>query len=73
MLGKYCTQYASKFGKLSSGHRKKSLLTPVPKKGNAKECSNYHAIALISYANKVMHKIIQARLQQCMKHELSDV
>ena len=73
MLGKYCTQYASKFGKLSSGHRKKSLLTPVPKKGNAKECSNYHAIALISHAGKVMLKILQARLQQYVNRELPDV
>ena len=44
-----------------------------PKKGNAKECSNYHAIALISHASKVMLKIIQARLQQYMNRELPDV
>ena len=43
---------------------------PIPKKGNAKECSNYHTIALISHANKVMLKILQARLQQYMNHEL---
>ena len=41
-----------------------SVFTPVPKKGNAKECSNYHTIALISHASKVMLKILQARLQQ---------
>jgi len=44
-----------------------------PKKGNAKECSNYHIIALISYASKVMLKILQARLQQYVNHELPDV
>ena len=43
------------------------------KKGNAKECSNYHTIALISHASKVMIKILQARLQQYVNHELSDV
>ena len=46
---------------------------PIPKKGNAKECSNYHTIALISQASKVMLKILQARLQQYMNHELPDV
>ena len=45
----------------------------VPKKGNAKECSNYHTIALISHANKVMLKIFQARLQQYVSRELPDV
>ena len=44
-----------------------------PKKGNAKECSNYDTIALISHAGKVMLKIHQARLQQCVNHELPDV
>ena len=44
-----------------------------PKKGNAKECSNYHTIALISHASKVMVKILQARLQQYINHELPDV
>ena len=43
---------------------KKSVFIPIPKKGNAKECSNYHTIALISHASKVMLKILQARLQQ---------
>ena len=44
---------------------KRSVFIPIPKKGNAKECSNYHTIALISHAIKVMLKILQARLQQC--------
>ena len=46
---------------------------PIPKKGNVKECSNYRTIALISYASKVMLKILQARLQQYMNCELPDV
>ena len=45
----------------------------IPKKGNAKECSNYHTIALISHASKVMLKILQARLQQYVNHELPDI
>ena len=45
---------------------KRSVFIPISKKGNAKECSNYHTIALISHANKVMLKILQARLQQLM-------
>ena len=45
----------------------------IPKKGNARECSNYHTIALISHASKVMLKILQARLQQYVNHELPDV
>ena len=65
MLWIYCTQYASKFGKLNSGHRtgKGPFSFQIPKKGNAKECSNYDTIALISHASKVMLKILQARLQ----------
>ena len=51
----------------------KSLFIPIPKKGNAKECSNYHTIALISYTSKVTLKILQARLQQYVNHELPDV
>ena len=51
----------------------KILLIPVPKKGNAKKCSNYHTIALISHTSKVMLKILQARLQQYVNHELPDV
>ena len=46
---------------------------PIPKKGNAKECSNYRTVALISHASRVMLKILQARLQQYMNHELPDV
>ena len=46
---------------------------PIQKKGNAKECSNYHTIALISHASKVKLKILQARLQQYVNHELKDV
>ena len=46
---------------------------PIPKKGNAKECSDYHTIALISHASKVMLKILQARLQQYLSCELPDV
>ena len=52
---------------------KRSVFIPIPKKGKAKECSNYHTIALISHASKAMLKILQARLQQYMNHELSDV
>ena len=52
---------------------KKSVFIPIPKKGNAKECSNYHTAALISHASKVMLKILQARLQQSMNQELPDV
>ena len=48
---------------------KMSVFITIPKKGNAKECSNYHTIALISHASKVMLKILQARLQQYMNHE----
>ena len=52
---------------------KRSVFISIPKKGNAKECSNYRTIALISYASKVILKILQARLQQYMNHELPDV
>ena len=52
---------------------KRSVFIPIPKKGNAKECSNYRTIALISHASKVMLKILQARLQQYVNHELPDV
>src|SRR5574340_593871 len=71
MLLKCCTQYVSKFGKLSSGHR--TVFIPIPKKGSAKECSNYRTIALISHTTKVMLKILQARLQQYVNCELPDV
>ena len=52
---------------------KRSVFIPIPKKGHAKGCSNYHTIALISHASKVMLKILQARLQQYINHELPDV
>ena len=52
---------------------KRSVFIPIPKKGNAKECSNYHTIVLISQASKVVLKILQARLQQYVNHELPDV
>ena len=52
---------------------KRSVFTPVPKKGNTKECSNYCTIAIISHASRVMLKILQARLQQHMKQEILDV
>ena len=52
---------------------KRSVFIPVPKKGNAKECSNYHTIARISHTSKVMLKIPQARLQEYMNCELPDV
>ena len=71
MLWKCCTQHASKFGKLSSGHRtEKGVFIPIPKKSNAKECSDSRTIALISHARKIMLKILQARLQQYMMFKL---
>ena len=75
MLRKCCTQYVSKFGKLSKGHRtgKRSVFIPIPKKGIAKECTNYRTIALNSHATKVMLKILQARLQQYVNPEFPDV
>ena len=74
MLWKCCTRYASKFGKLSSGHRTgKAVFIPIPKKCNAKKCSNYHTTALISHASKVMLKILQARPQQYVNWEFPDV
>ena len=52
---------------------KRSVFIPIPNKGNAKECSNYHTIALISHVSKVMLKVLQARLQQYLNQELPDV
>ena len=52
---------------------KRSVFIPTPKKGNTKECSSYCTIALISHATKVMLKLLQARLQQYVNHELSDI
>ena len=53
--------------------RKRSVFIPIPENGNAKECSNYHTIALISHASKVMLKILHSRLQQYVNQELPDV
>ena len=52
---------------------KRSVFIPTPKKGNAKECSNYRTIALISHASKIMFKILQVKLQQYEEHEFPDV
>ena len=57
---------------VATGLEKVSFI-PIPKKGNAKECSNYCTIVLISHASKVMLKILQVRLQQHVNHELPDV
>ena len=74
MLWKCCTEYASKFGKQQwPQDGKNPVFIPIPKKGNAKECSNYRTVALISHASKVMLKILQARLQQYVNLELPDV
>ena len=53
--------------------QERSVFIPIPKKGNAKECSNYCTIALISRASNVILKILQAKLQKCVNPELSDV
>ena len=58
---------------VATGMEKVSFPIPIPKKGNAKECSNYRTIALISHASKVMLKILQAKLQQYMNRERPDV
>ena len=74
MLLKCCTQYANKFGKQQWPQDwKRSVFIPIPKKGNAKECSNYCTIAVISHSSKVKLKILQARLQQYVNRELPDV
>ena len=75
MLWKCCIQYASKFGKLSSGHRSgKCQFISNPKERQwTKKHSNYHTIALISHASKVVLKILQVSLQQYMKHALLDL
>ena len=69
MLLKCCTHYASKF---VNSDWKRSVFIPIPKKGNAKGCSNYHTIALISNVSKIMLKILQARFQQYMNQEPAD-
>ena len=74
ILLKCCTQYASIWKTQQwSQDWKRSVFTPIPKKGNVKECSNYHTIALISHTSKVILKTLQARLQQYMNQEIPDV
>ena len=73
MLLKYCTQFISKLGKLSRGHRTGKGQFSFQSQGNAKECSNYRTIALISHASKVMLKIFQARFQQYVNCELPGI
>ena len=74
MLWKCCTQDASKFGKQQWPQDwKRSVFISIPKKGNAKECSNYRTVAVISHTSKVMLKILQARLQQYGNRELPEV
>ena len=74
MLWKCCTQYASKSGNLSSGHRTgKGQFSFQSQRKNAKECSNYHSIALNLHASKVIVKIFQARLQQYVNWEFPDI
>ena len=74
LLLRCCTQYVSKFGKLSRATElEKVSFHSSPKKGNAKECSNHCTIALISHAGKFMPQILQASLQQDMNWELPDV
>ena len=75
MLWKCCIQCAMQIWKTQHWPQdwKMSVCISIPKKGNAKECSNYHTVALISHTSKVMLKILQARLQQYMNLELLDV
>ena len=71
MLLKSCTQYASKFRKLQWPQDwKRSVFIPISKKGNVKECSNYHTTVFISHASKVMFKILQAENFQMLKLDL---
>ena len=75
MLWKCFTQYAKKFGKLSSGHRPGNgqLKFQSQRRAMPKECSNCHTIVIISHASKVVLKILQARLQQYVNQELTDI
>ena len=75
MLWKCCTSIGQQIWKTQQWPQdwKMSVFIPIPKKGNAKECSNYCTIGLISHASKVMPKILQARLQQYVNCELPDV
>ena len=75
MPSRFCIHYVSKSGRHNSGHmtRKRSILIPVLKKGNTKECANHWAVAVISHDSKVMLKILHARLQHYTNQELPDV
>ena len=75
MLWKCCNSICQQIWKTQQWPQdwKRSVFIPIPKKGNAKECSNYCTIALILHASKVILKILQARLQHCMNQELPDV
>ena len=75
MLLKCCTQYAQQICKTQQWPQdwKRSVFIPIPKKGNPEECSNWCTIALISHSSKVILKILQARFQQYVNHELPDV
>ena len=71
-----CTQYVSKFGKLSSGHRTGKdhfSFIPILKKDSTKECSNYRTVGFISHTSKVMLKILQARLQHYVNQKIPNV
>ena len=71
---KWCTQYAIKFGKQQWPQDwKMSVFIPIPKKGNAKEYSDYYTSELISHTSKLMLKILQVKLEQYMNRELADV
>ena len=69
------TQYAKQIWKIQLWTQdwKRSIFIPIPKTGNAKECSDYHKIALSSHTSKVMLKILLAGLQQYVNHEIPDV
>ena len=79
MLLKCCIKYASKFGKVNSGlsfgpqYWKYSVFNPIPKIDNARECSNYHTITLVSHASKEMLKILEPRLLLYVNQELPDI
>ena len=72
MLWKCCTHLCQQMWKTQQWPQdwKRSVFIPIPKKGNAKECSDYHKIAFVSHTSKVMLKILQVRLQQYVNHEL---
>ena len=75
MMWKCCTSTCQQLWKTQQWPQdwKRLVFIPIPKKGNVKECPNYHTVALISHASKVMLKIPQTRLQLSMNHELQDV